>query len=84
MSNGSTTSLTDDMEKKPPRLPDDADKKPTSSPPSLAETKKPALEKTLRKYTSGVEAVYYGRVWCVTTTLFCALYGEVGLKGYAE
>ena len=22
--------------------------------------------------------------WCVTTTLFCALYGEVGLKGYAE
>ena len=23
-------------------------------------------------------------VWCVTTTLFCALYREVGLKGYAE
>ena len=23
-------------------------------------------------------------LWCVATTLFCALDGEVGLKGYAE
>ena len=23
-------------------------------------------------------------IWSVTTTLFCTLYGEIGLKGYAE